>query len=647
VNVLVRKLSRFLFDARKLRAQMEAEDSKKEYSKAAHTLHELESVLQESKLESIDALRLEVIWIRETGIRVRRQADEDLRNGLRQNNQLALSGALQTFFNLQCLWPQLEKVLVEFHDEFAQGALPTGPSFQQALEINLQLLMAHTHRIFTLDELIRTKTDPVTHRSFSDVLEAEGVESLMSYFWAKATATLRVKIAKVAQDRAARRTVLADLPRVLQAFSEAMDRAALTGRSQSFLSTTDRDALFAVVGDLRDEFLAESIRRVTDPVEMMLPNKLLASVSASGGERCSPPGSAGEGSIASELPTLHDLRRYAQLLAAELERCESCPELLLREAVRSVRSSILFFATRLEQLVDSSSLGVCCFENEISLQLRSPLPTPTAGHARNAQLFGLAHHMQVVLKEVMPARFQTVVVTQQVQSTLQQIQATIIQPLLGVIRRAVLASLARMETDLQGDRDDASGSLIATKTVNAHLARYYFSSFGAGQLLPYLKGVSIFIVRAFLSAASIVKPCSGPARAALAQDMSTIESILSTLIDDFQSCIRHEAGLLRDFKQMLFLPSLETVDFESLTNTIPLHLLLTYLVHQLPSHVPTLPVFCNMATQSYLENVLLQLWDEKLEATAAFKTKLAELSDKYNLDPTESAVIAFIMAQTA
>merc|ERR1712136_639902 len=112
---------------------MEAEDSKKEYSKAAHTLHELESVLQESKLESIDALRLEVIWIRETGIRVRRQADEDLRNGLRQNNQLALSGALQTFFNSQCLWPQLEKVLVEFHDEFAQGALPTGPSFQQAL----------------------------------------------------------------------------------------------------------------------------------------------------------------------------------------------------------------------------------------------------------------------------------------------------------------------------------------------------------------------------------------------------------------------------------------------------------------------------------------------------------------------------------
>jgi len=433
---------------------------------------------------------------------------------------------------------------------------------------------------------------------------------------------------------------------VLQAFSEAMDTAAFTGRSQNVLSTTDRDTLFAVVADLRNDFLAESVRRVTDPVKLILPDKLLASVSASGGERSNPPGTAGEGSIAAELPTLHDLRSYAKLLASELERCESCPELLLREAVRSVRSSILFFTTRLEQLVDSSCLGVRCFENEASLQLRSPLPTPMAGHARNAQIFGLAHHMQVVLKEAMAARFHTAVVTQQVQSTLQQVQATIIQPLLAVVRRAVLASLARMEKNLQGNRDDASGSLIATKNVSAHLARYYLSSFGAGQLLPYLKGVCIFIVRAFLSAASLVKPRSDTARTALAQDMSMIESILSTLIDNFQSCIRHEAGLFRDFKQLLFIPSLETVDFESLTNNIPLHLLLTYLVHQLPANVPTLPVFCNMGTQSYIENVLLQLWDEKPEAATAFKAKLAELSDRYNLDPTESAVVAFIMAQT-
>jgi len=468
----------------------------------------------------------------------------------------------------------------------------------------------------------------------------------MSYFWTKATATLRVKITKVVQDRAARKTVLADLPKVLQAFSEAMDTAAFTGRSQNVLSTTDRDTLFAVVADLRNDFLAESVRRVTDPVKLILPDKLLASVSASGGERSNPPGTAGEGSIAAELPTLHDLRSYAKLLASELERCESCPELLLREAVRSVRSSILFFTTRLEQLVDSSCLGVRCFENEASLQLRSPLPTPMAGHARNAQIFGLAHHMQVVLKEAMAARFHTAVVTQQVQSTLQQVQATIIQPLLAVVRRAVLASLARMEKNLQGNRDDASGSLIATKNVSAHLARYYLSSFGAGQLLPYLKGVCIFIVRAFLSAASLVKPRSDTARTALAQDMSMIESILSTLIDNFQSCIRHEAGLFRDFKQLLFIPSLETVDFESLTNNIPLHLLLTYLVHQLPANVPTLPVFCNMGTQSYIENVLLQLWDEKPEAATAFKAKLAELSDRYNLDPTESAVVAFIMAQT-
>ena len=38
---------------------------------------------------------------------------------------------------------------------------------------------------------------------------------------------------------------------------------------------------------------------------------------------------------------------------------ECCPELLLKEIVRSVKSSVLFFATRLEQVVDASSELQC------------------------------------------------------------------------------------------------------------------------------------------------------------------------------------------------------------------------------------------------------------------------------------------------
>merc|ERR1719442_244295 len=101
----------------------------------------------------------------------------------------------------------------------------------------------------------------------------------------------------------------------------------------------------------------------------MLPNKLLASMS-SGGDRF---GGGAQGGDAGDhdFPTSHDLRRYAQLLASELERCECCPELLLKDVVRNVRSSILFFTTRLEQIVDTSCAELGCFETEEPPRLRS------------------------------------------------------------------------------------------------------------------------------------------------------------------------------------------------------------------------------------------------------------------------------------
>ncbi|CAE8608490.1 unnamed protein product, partial [Polarella glacialis] len=127
-----------------------------------------------------------VLWIRDCGIRVRRQSEEDLKTGVRQGNQIALSVALQVFFNLQSLWPQLKKVSAELLEEFAQAPLPAGACFHQGLEVNLQVLVAQTMRVHLLDELVQAKSDPLTHRSFQSVLEADGVASLTAYFWNEA-----------------------------------------------------------------------------------------------------------------------------------------------------------------------------------------------------------------------------------------------------------------------------------------------------------------------------------------------------------------------------------------------------------------------------------------------------------------------------
>ncbi|CAE7250438.1 Cog5 [Symbiodinium natans] len=619
VNVLVRKLLRFLFDARKLRSQMDAPG--KDFSKAAHTLHELEAVLQESSLEKVDVLRAEVLWIRDVGAKVRRQSEEDLRTGVRQGNHIALSVALQVFFNLNCLWPQLKKLLAELLEEVRQAPLAAA-GFLQGLEVNLQVLVAQTQRVHALEEIVQAKTDPVTHRSFQSVLEDAGVRSLTGHFWTEAASVFKAKLAKVCQDRTFRSKAIADCPKVLQSLVSAVDKL---GRGK-VMKSTEREILYQSATDLRNEFLGESIRRVTDPIEMMLPDKLLSSLSASG-ERI---GGTGE-TVTDELPTMHDLRRYVQLLVTELERVECCPELLLKDVVRSVRSSVLFFATRLEQVVDSSSVIQCLTEEDGRLRLKAPLPMPTAGHARNARLFGIAHHTLVALRELIPSRFLESVATDQVQSTLKQAQAAVVTPLFtslqSSLRRAVVAAC------LSNDE----GQLGAVSQACSHLSRHFFSLFGAGQLQGHLREFCSFAMRCFLSAAAL-------ARAPLRQELATLETLLASLDPDYASHLRYEASVLKEFAKLLASASVESQDFEELANVIPLHLLLTFLLHRLK--VPSLPEFLRQSPEQYLETAV-QLWDEKPRALESFKANVANLSDKYNLDPTESPLVAFIIAQSS
>lgn len=631
VNVLIRKLLRFLFDARKLRTQMEAPT--RDYSKAAHTLHELEGVLKESGIERVDVLRAEVAWIREVGAKVRKQAEEDLRSGTKQGNQIALNVSLQVFFNLHCLWPQLKRLLTEMLDEFAQAVLPAGSGFQQALEMNLQVLVAHTQRVYLLDELVRSKTDPLTHCLFSSALEEEGVPSLTGYFWSEACNIFHSKVSRVLQDRASRKAIIADFPKVLSCLTEAMDKANLSGRGRGqVLCAADRESLYAAVADLRAEFLNESVRRLTEPVDMMLPEKLVAALSGGG--------ASGAGGT-EELPTSHDLRRFVQLIVAELERSECCPDMLLKDVVRNARSSVLLFATRLEQLVDASSVEPKCFEDEASLKLRSPLPMPTPGYGRNARIFGIAHNTFAALRDAVPTRLQPLVFTQQVQASLKQTQRAIVEPMLAILRHIVQAA-ASAEAGGTAARveDGALAEVLAVGVLSAHLSRHFFGFFGDGQLLPYLKELCIFLIRCFISSVALAKPCPSDAT----RDLEEVEAALNVLTPAWQEHARHEASVFTEFRRLVASPSSEELDLQAAANVIPQPVLLSYLVHQLPSTVPSLPASSGVGAAAYLQDTLMPLWEDRPADVAAFHRSIASLAGRHNFSSI-SRIGAFVASQ--
>jgi len=653
VNVLIRKLLRFLFDVRKLRSQMDA--PAKDYSKAAHTLYELEQVLQESGLERVEVLRSEVMWICETSGRVRRQAEEDLRTGIQQGNQISLSTSLQVFFNLHCLWTQLRRALGELLEELFQLQLISGATFHHSLDVYLQLLGAHVQRVHLLDELVKAKTDPLTHQSFSVGLIKEGVESLTNYFWVEAAKAFASKVAKASQEKQARRALLAEFPKILRTITDTIEKINLSARGRGqILRVAEQEQLYAGVQQLRDDFLAESIRRVTEPVEMMLPDKLLETIAATGqsmGSNTFSGGFAGkdagvpnDDTVSDELPTSHDLRRYVQLLTAEVERVECSPDLLLKEGLRNVRTSVLLFANRLEQLVDSSCLELRCFDDEEALRVRSPLPMPAAGHARNVRLFGLANQTTTLLKESLPARFQSAIFTQQVQSTLRQTQSAIISPTILGLRRSIRATARRMcEGAEEGERtEDGARGLLVVSQVCVHTSKYFFSLFAAGQLQSYIKDLCIFVIRSFLSSAVLLRPREDVKRAALVQDMQTVETTLSGLDSDFQANIRHEASVFKEFRKLLFTSAQGKAELDELTNVIPLPLLLAHFVGQLPPEVPDLPKFRGVEEDAYLESTLLPLWDEQPELVAAFKSEVAALVAKH-ASGSVSDIAAFLM----
>lgn len=99
VNILIRKYQRFEFDFRKLAAHVDQSSQNdhsggfggsgiKDYAKAAHTIRDLEMVINDenSGLTNIPALQRNIEWIRMQGDQLRRKAGDDLRLGIRDSD---------------------------------------------------------------------------------------------------------------------------------------------------------------------------------------------------------------------------------------------------------------------------------------------------------------------------------------------------------------------------------------------------------------------------------------------------------------------------------------------------------------------------------------------------------------------------------
>merc|ERR1719473_1219824 len=165
------------------------------------------------------------------------------------------------------------------------------------------------------------------------------------------------------------------------------------------------------------------------------------------------------------------------------------------------------------------------------------------------------------------------------------------------IQRIILVCIHRMEAWIEKNAKEESPDILVAVQMCNHVSRYYFALFGSGHLQLYLKDLSIYIIRSFLSYAVLVKPCTEVARKVLVTNMQSLELALGALDSEFQNRIRSEAAVFKEFRRVFFLDEFDAQGLQDLMNTIPLHLLLAYLIAQLPAAVPHIHTFSGQSVE--------------------------------------------------
>merc|ERR1719506_1734521 len=187
-------------------------------------------------------------------------------------------------------------------------------------------------------------------------------------------------------------------------------------------------------------------------------------------------------------------------------------------------------------------------------------------------------------------------------------------------------------------KEESPDILVAVQMCN-HVSRYYFALFGSGHLQLYLKDLCIYIIRSFLSYAVLVKPCTEVARKVLVTNMQSLELALGALDSEFQNRIRFEASVFKEFRRVFFMEQFEQEQLQDLLNTVPLHLLLVYLLAQLPAAVPQLHVFCGQSAEAFLEATLMPCWQQEDQAIENLKKIVRDVLQKHGRSAGANATI--------
>lgn len=583
----------------------------------AVALKEIESLTADPQFEELTIVRQAMPTIRRIATVIRRDVRSSLKDGVQRLSQVDIGDSLQILFYLGSLSDTVQTAVNDVIQEverecgaaiaeemlISRVATPAGAGDNNGGAVTIQkadvwkaihdvfdVVWVHAMQVWNLQRVLAKMVDPATSKSYLDMVIEKDEPSLFVTFWEVSCAIVRELFTGTLSYGAAVKTVLiASYPRMREEANRVLSElhVATTAKGEdvpSQESGSRRDAL-AAIGALRGErdqlldamaslgeaFMERSLRRISNPIQMMFPQ--------SSNFHTSP-------------PSRSDMQTLARTMYSELEQAGR-DVVLLEQITQQIRKSVDLFCANSKKIMNNakaiSALTPSCGRTaaqahnvallsalqqledmigELETRLNATAGTTQAGPAESSRQEGSGststdtlhgHVRSLIEKELAPCHTQ-----------IRDLQFTILGQYLQVLVSLLESILSRMHDESFAEPIKAVTSSRASQastqpTSGSKYMNDFSATFGVVveehiRRLPSAPCVTLcvrdFVSRLmsnFIRHASLLRPLEENGKLRLASDMAQLELRLESVLPLRSLGAPYEE--LRAFRHMLFLDS--------------------------------------------------------------------------------------------
>ncbi|KAI9193313.1 Golgi transport complex subunit 5-domain-containing protein [Polychytrium aggregatum] len=631
---LLRSTSRFLHLVRRMNAHMFGGD--KEYSSAASSVCELESLLADCDIRGIDAIDAEIAGIDAVKKQLLSEGNRLIENGMTSQNQSEISAGLQIFHNLGSLGSKLVEVVDHLisdlsaaiqecldvqlinQDSTVASAPSTGvrrvtepgtvnPSaWSSALWSRLESLFDKIYissvKIYLLERVLSRKRDAITQISFLKTVSERFDGDIFHYYWRSLAASMEREFRLSTKSSQNLQNALQNgYPKLLRLLHDLLLRIDVANggiKGQGYIDSPEFALLSQTLHSFEASYLSRSLTRLLEPIQQAFPERLgstpLVGVAVTGGS-------------SKQVPSRDDIERLMRVVSSELEATKFDTR-LLKLVGKNVSKALNLYIKKSElwSVKDSNAFSI------------TGLITATQAQILNAEIANCLYALKEGLWAVVMSEYTEPGLLDIVGETVEETHALfqgIVGPLLIAVMRDIEGIIMKIHKEDFSKIVASSGLGRSESSVGTYIIelsnkirwiqRELFARYQCGEeRQDWMRLVGKRTVEFFLRHASIVPIASEPGKLRLAGDLTQLEFALNQwfsgtgmrLETDIGDCYR----ALKAFKPLLFL-DLGQISTSKPISAIPPILLVHHLFTRAHPLIPLPTVFCHWSEQQYSE----------------------------------------------